>query len=186
MMTQNPAPIPFQIVANACQKTGTRVILIGGQALGARGYQRVTLDLDFMITEQDYERLKPAMEREGYSEIVRTEIAVKMRAASDELIDIDFMFVDPGTFDGIRKEASQENFEGCNFWVPKPEHLIALKLHAIKQQPDVREMKDLNDIVELIRGNPIDPQSDTFRSLCLKFGTSALYKKILAALKVHG
>lgn len=181
-----PAQIPFQIVANACQKTKIDVILIGGQALGARGYQRVTLDLDFMIVAEDYEKLKPEIEGQGYGEIVRTNVAARMRAASDDLIDIDFMFVDPDTFDGIRKEAEAENFEGCEFKVPSPEHLIALKLHAITQQPKVRELKDLNDIVELIQANPIDVQSNAFKSLCLKFGTEALYKKIVCAVGTDG
>ena len=181
-----PIQNPFRIVGAACRQTAARVILIGGQALGARGYQRVTLDVDFMITEQDYGKLKPALEQKGYREAVRTDVAAKMRARSDDLIDIDFMFVDGSTFDGVQKESAEEGFEEYKFWVPKPEHLIALKLHAIKQQPDLRELKDLNDIVELIRANPIDVHSGDFQSLCLRFGTAAIYEKIIKAVRADG
>ena len=181
-----PAQIPFQLVCEACQKTGASVILIGGQALGARGYQRMTLDLDFMVTEQDYEKLKPAVVERGYREFVRTDVTAKMRAASDELIDIDFVFVDPATFSGVQRESREENFGDCKLWVPKAEHLIAMKLHAVKQQPQLREFKDLNDIVELIKANRIDAKSGAFKSLCLKFGTEPLYKKILGTVETYG
>ena len=89
------------------------------------------------------------------------------------------MFVEADTFRGIQKESKAETFQGTQFLVPKPEHLIALKLHAIKQQPGIRELKDLNDIVELIKANQIDVSSGNFKSLCLKFGTPELYQKIL-------
>ena len=180
------AQIPFEIMAEACLETQTRVILIGGQALGALGYQRVTLDLDFMITEHDYAKLKPAVEKHGYNEIVRTNVVAKMRAASEELIDIDFLFVDQVTFDGIQKKSCSKSFGGWNFFVPKPEHLIALKLHAIKQQPEKRELKDLNDIIELVRANQIDVHSPPFKALCLKFAPAGIYEKIQRALKTNG
>lgn len=177
------AQMPFDIVARACRKTASSVILIGGQAVGVRGYQRVTLDVDFMVTEADYEKLKPAICAEGYRETVRTDVAAKLRAESEHLIDIDFMFVEAETFRGIQKESKAETFQDVQFLVPKPEHLIALKLHAIKQQPDLRELKDLNDIVELIRANQVDVLSESFKSMCLKYGTPELYQKILQHTK---
>ncbi len=181
-----PAQMPFGIVARACQKTGSAVILIGGHAVGVRGYQRVTLDVDFMITEADYEKMKPALCAEGYEEVVRTDVAAKLRAKSENCLDIDFMFVDGETFRGIQKESEAETFQNAQFLVPKAEHLIALKLHAIKQQPELRELKDLGDIVELIKANRLKTSSENFRSLCLKFGTPELYQKILQYTKQNG
>lgn len=175
--------LPFGIVAQACKEAASSVILIGGQAVGIRGYQRVTLDVDFMITEADYEKLKPAICAAGYREEVRTNVVAKLRAESEGLLDIDFMFVEAETFRGIQKESRAETFQDTQFLVPKVEHLIALKLHAIKQQPLVRELRDLNDIVELIKANRLNPSSESFKSLCLKFGTPELYKKILEYTK---
>jgi hypothetical protein len=175
--------LPFDIVARACQKTKGSVILIGGQAMGVRGYQRVTLDVDFMTTEVVYEKLKPAICTAGYSEVARTHVAAKLRAESENLLDLDFMFVEAETFCGIQKECKTETFQDAEFLVSKSEHLIALKLHAIKQQPSARELKDLNDIVELIKANRLDISSDSFKSLCLKFGTPESYKKILEYAK---
>ena len=177
--------IPFQIVADICRKTGGRVILIGGQALGVRGYQRMTLDLDFMLTEKDYAKMKPALEGAGYREMARTQIAAKMRADAAEAMDIDFLFVAPETFHAVESEAGEENFAGNRFRVPKTEHLIALKLHAAREQPQARELRDLADIIELIKANGINAKSADFKSLSLKFGTAELYDKILRAVKAH-
>src|SRR3989338_1099319 len=67
--------LPFHLVDQACKKTGSSVILIGGQALSAWGYQRMTLDVDFMITEPDYMKIKPEMCASGFQEMVRTSVA---------------------------------------------------------------------------------------------------------------
>lgn len=174
-----PARTPFRFIAEACQRTGTSVVLIGGQALSAHGYQRMTLDVDFLITESDFNSLRDPLCEAGYREVVRTNVAAKFSSDSEDLIDIDFMFVDPQTFKKIKEEGKEESYEGRTFRVPKLEHLIALKLHAIKQQPKVRELKDLSDIVELIRRNPVDVTAGPFKSLCLEFGTPELYRKIL-------
>ncbi len=166
-------------MADACKETKVSVVLIGGQALASRGYQRLTLDVDFMVTEEDYEKLKPAISSRGYSEVVRTNVAAKWQAGSPDLIDIDFMFVDPETFKAIKKDSTMEDYQEGKFLVPKAEHLIALKLHAIKQQPQKRELKDLNDVIQLIKANNIDIKSKAFQSICRRFGTAALYEKIL-------
>lgn len=175
--------IPFKMVSDACQKCGSAVILIGGHALSSRGCQRATLDVDFMITERDYGKLKPYLSAEGYRETARTNVAAKWSASSDDLVDIDFIFVDDPTFQGIKKESRTENYDDREILVPSVEHLIALKLHAIKQQPAERELKDLSDIVELIKANQLNVTSEAFKTMCAKFGTSEIYHKILIYTK---
>ena len=44
--------------------------------------------------------------------------------------------------------------------------------------PELREYKDFPDILNLIHENNFDYTSDDFRTLCLKFGTETLYKRI--------
>lgn len=181
-----PARTPFHLIAEACERTGTSVVLIGGQALGAHGYPRLTLDVDFLITEDDFNPLPALLCEAGYREVVRTDVAAKFSSDSEDLIDIDFMFVDPKTFEKIKEEGKEASYEGRLFRIPKLEHLIALKLHAIKQQPKVRELKDLSDIVELIRRNHVDVASEAFKSTCLNFGTPELYQKILGYTQDEG
>ena len=180
------AQVPFSYVADACKEAKISAILIGGQALASRGYQRLTLDVDFMVTEEDYEKLKPAISSRGYSEVVRTNVAAKWQGQSPDLIDIDFMFVDRATFEAIKKESKEEDYYDGKFLVPKVEHLIALKLHAMKQQPQRREPKDLNDVIQLIRTNRIDVKAKAFESLCKQFGTDDLYRKIVYHTQIDG
>jgi len=171
--------IPFKLVAEGIQKSGRPLILIGGQAMALRGYQRATLDIDFMMTETDYEKLKPVLSGEGYHEVARTAVAAKLSPESENLLDMDILFVDEKTFCAVQKDAKKETFQGVSFLVPSVEHLIALKLHAIKQQPGARELKDLGDIVELIKSNHLNAHEESFKKLCLKFGTPDIYKKII-------
>jgi predicted nucleotidyltransferase len=97
-------------------------------------------------------------------------------------MDLDFMFVDKETLDKIIQEAKEINIAGQKLLVPSLQHLIALKLHAIKYNPKIREYKDLSDIVELIKVNKINARDAEFKSLCLKYGTEELCHKILERL----
>ena len=181
MTTQNP----FKLIQDSCEKTGADLVLIGSHALGAHGYHRMTLDIDFMTTEKDYNKIKETMGAVGYGEVARTEVAAKLRGTSEDLIDIDFLFVDENTFEGVKADAKTSRFGACELLVAKPEHLIALKLHAIKQQPKARELKDLSDIVELVNANQIDVTTTEFKSMCLKYGPEELYSKILKHVAIN-
>ena len=57
-------------------------------------------------------------------------------------------------------------------------HLIALKLYAIKYNPESRKEKEPGDIISLIRANNIDIENEDFRSITLKYGTPELYREI--------
>lgn len=80
-------------------------------------------------------------------------------------------------------QAKELQLSGRKFLVPSLEHLIALKLHAAKQDLEGRDYRDLGDILGLVRDNQVDVRSDPFRELCLKFGTNDLYQMILGAAK---
>jgi len=57
-------------------------------------------------------------------------------------------------------------------------HLLMLKLHVLKQEKIHRFLDDLIDVVELVKANRLDLQSDEYRDLFLKYGSSDLYDKI--------
>jgi predicted nucleotidyltransferase len=97
-------------------------------------------------------------------------------------MDIDFMFVDGETLAKIIKDSQKTNIAGCEFMVPSLEHLIALKLHAVKYNPKLRLIKDIPDIINLIRINKMDAKNERFKELCLKYGTQELYQEILDSI----
>ena len=90
---------------------------------------------------------------------------------------VDFVFADSQTVNGIFEDGKDITFEGVKLRIPSLQHLIALKLHAAKQNQQ-RELKDIPDIIELMRKYGISSKSPDFQSLCLKYGSEKLYKII--------
>jgi hypothetical protein len=66
------------------------------------------------------------------------------------------MLVDESTFEKLWVEARVLNFAGVSFRAPKSLHLIALKLHALKNPARAARGKDLPDIIQLMRIAEVD------------------------------
>jgi predicted nucleotidyltransferase len=62
---------------------------------------------------------------------------------------VDVMLTNAGTFAKLLAESRLVTITGCVVRVPAPLHLVAMKLHALKQQPD-RAYKDWPDICHLL------------------------------------
>ena len=62
---------------------------------------------------------------------------------------------------------------------PALSHLIALKLHAIRNNP-AREPGDLGDIARLLLANPNTLSTDQLRALCTQFGPPGIAAKLQA------
>lgn len=172
-------PNIFHLISDIFAKTGVASVLIGGFAVNYYKLTRQTADIDFLITKDDFERIFSLLEKEGLKKDYAQEVFARLTAEKPYLMDIDFMFVDRGTLDKIIKEGKEISIAGHKFIVPCLNHLIALKLHAIKYNPKIREYKDLSDIIELIKANKLKIKDTEFKNLCLKYGTEELYHKLL-------
>jgi len=172
-------PSVFHLIAAIVKETGARCVLIGGFAVNYYKVTRQTADVDFLITKDGYKKILSLLEAEGLKEDYTQEVFARLTADRPYFIDLDFMFVDKETLDKIIKDGKTVEIAEQKFIVPCLNHLIALKLHAIKHNPKIREFKDFLDIAELIKVNKIDIKSDELRVLCLKYGTEELYNKIL-------
>ena len=80
--------------------------------------------------------------------------------------------------EGVLTETGEAQVMSEKFRVPSLNHLIALKLHALKNNLPHRELRDLRDIIELVKQHKIDVKTESFRNLCQKYGTEEVYKKI--------
>jgi len=168
----------FHLISSVCSQRNISCVLIGGFAVNYYKVTRQTADVDFLITKDDYDKILNLLEEEGFKQDYAQEVFARLTTEKSYLMDLDFMFVDKETLDKIIKEGKHITIDGEKFIVPSLLHLIALKLHAIKYNPKIREYKDLADIIELIRMNKIDTRGSEFKSLCLKYGTEELYNKI--------
>ena len=79
----------------------------------------------------------------------------------------------------IMEDGKEIEVVGEKLIVPSVNHLIALKLHAIRHSQKNRIWKDLPDVIRLIKMNGIDCKNKGFKDLCLKYGTSKIYQTIL-------
>lgn len=170
----------FHLISDITHQKGVSCVLIGGFAVNHYKVVRQTVDIDFLIVKEDFEKISDALkEGGGYRQFSAQENFTQLESAQLSLKNIDFMFVDRPTLDSILKEAKPTPIAGQKFLVPSLNHLIALKLHSIKNNEKLRLLKDLPDIVSLIRKNNVDVEGAEFKGLCLKYGTEDIYRRVL-------
>ena len=173
----------FHLISDIFKEKDVSCILIGGFAVNHYRVTRQTLDIDFLITEEDFEKIFGLLAKEGYRKEFSHANFAHCKSGQIQFMDIDFMFVDKETLAKIKKESESLEIVDQRFRVPSLYHLIALKLHSIKNNPKLRLFKDMPDIIQLVRINKVPVTEKKFKDICLKYGTSDLYEKILEAAK---
>jgi len=168
----------FQIVSTELGKIGVAFVLVGGYAINFYKVTRQTLDVDFLIMEEDFDRVSKALVGAGFRLELRERAFARFTGRSTFMTS-DFLLTDSSTFLGILKDGKEVSIAGCKFRVPSLKHLIAMKLHSIKNDPKNRQLKDLPDVAKLFRENGLDPRSPEFRELCLRYGDEVTYKKLV-------
>ncbi|OGW83400.1 MAG: hypothetical protein A3C47_03460 [Omnitrophica bacterium RIFCSPHIGHO2_02_FULL_51_18] len=173
----------FHLVSELILKKKVSCILIGGFAVNYYKVTRQTADVDFLITQTDFSKIEGLLEKAGYKRELTQDTFTQLKSTQSPLMDVDFMFVDQETFTKIKNESVRIKIAGQTFVVPSLDHLIALKLHSIKYNSKIRLMRDLPDIVNLVRINKVNVEDRKFRELCLRYSTEEIYNKILDAAK---
>jgi hypothetical protein len=151
-----------------------RFLLIGGRSLEAHGFVRNTKDIDFLIATGDIPSMAALLGKVGYQKQVETSIFSRWKHSSMEAEDVDLMYVTTETFDALAADAIEWKIGSAMLRVPSVQGLTALKLHAIKNNPD-RTHKDGHDILMLQKCHPAELTDDDLRLLCDKYGTQDLF-----------
>ena len=167
----------FKMLSVEFERDRIQFLLIGGYAVNAHGYSRTTRDVDVMIVSSDFDKAKQVVQRCGYRQYVHKDLCARFVDHEKQWPPLDLVFVEQETFQNMVKEARRVEMMGRKLLVPSAEHLIALKLHAIKNDPK-REARDLNDIFELIKAKGLDVSEPKFKDFCLKFGNADLFERI--------
>jgi hypothetical protein len=130
---------------------GWRFALVGGVALAVYGNPRLTLDLDIVTEGKAQEALVAWMETAGYSTLYRSTGFSNHQHANATHGRVDFIYV--------REETASKLFAGVAIVpgpggrpvpLPRKEHLIAMKVQAMKNDP-ARTWQELADIGYLLR-----------------------------------
>jgi hypothetical protein len=168
----------FTFLGKLFKKHNITSVIVGGYALILNKVQRMTFDIDFMLTQEDCEKIEPDLLDVGYTVLSRQQAFLQLSSKKKGLRDLDFLITDKKTLNIIITEGKKTIIAGQEFTFPSPKHLIMMKIHSISENKK-REIKDLPDIVQLLEANSIDPSSREIKEMFEKSNEKNLYKRVL-------
>ena len=170
-------------LANARIVAERDFLVIGGYAVNAHHYLRHTLDLDLLIKREQKDFWRKLALDYGYSLFCERETFLQFTPPKADEIPVDFMLVNDHTFQTLYSDAIDGTIGGVAVKHPSLKHLIALKLHVIKQELPHRHLRDFYDVLELIRINQLNVATEDFKEFCVKHGNAKLYEAIVKGAK---
>jgi hypothetical protein len=165
-------------VLQASSQRGLSRLLIGGNAIIMLGYIRTTADLDLMVPASQRSRWLDLMRELGWKLYNATSAFAQFEASTKGGTPVDLMFVSDDTWDKIIAGAREMDLAGEVIQLPKPEFLIALKLHAASSATRSKPETDWEDIRQIIRICKLDPEEPAFRTLILRYGGESALERI--------
>ena len=167
----------MQAVFDILSRSSVPLLIVGGHALTAHGVLRQTFDVDCLIADEDAETLDSLLRAENYELAARSNNFARYRSRLPNLPEVDVLFVDRDTFDKLQHNSIPLQRRKHRFQAPGLMQLIALKLHAIRNEPR-RSARDVADITELLRLNPGKVSSTDLEELCQRFGPPGIRDKL--------
>ena len=168
-------------LASEAGKLGLPFLLIGGHAVNFHGYSRFTKDVDFLINRDCLPRWSELLKAHGYNLSQTGPTFCQFENKDSNVPGVDLMLVNEQTFQKLFARARVETKGSISIPLVCAEHLIALKLHVLKQDLEHRRLKDFLDVVEIVRASKINLQSEEMRGIFAKYGTEDLYQRIKLA-----
>jgi hypothetical protein len=176
----------FQICVDAAAAAGLDFLLIGGHAVNARGYERTTLDFDFLIASRSLRAWSTLLETSDYR-LIPPEGGIKAFAQFEprqgEGFRVDLMLVDDATFAKLLAGSEWLDYGRRRVRVIGVLHLIALKLHALHSESRAAQEKDYFDILALVRRNHIDTASPEFEEILARYATDSTRERLCRDLE---
>ncbi len=157
-------------------REGTRFAVIGAFGLHAYGLSRATSDLDFVVELPAQTKLISFLESKGYETLHNSQGYSNHLHADPSLGRLDFVYVDGETsrllFASVR---TMSILQGFSLPVPRAEHLAAMKIQAMKNDPQ-RTFQEMADIQFLLLQPGIDREE--IRGYFEKQGMGEIYDEI--------
>jgi hypothetical protein len=172
----------FVQLNEAATDQGLAFLVIGGHAVVEHGFQRGTEDVDILVCKDDRPRWLRLVEDLGYRVFHDGGSFIQFEAPDPSAWDLDVMFVAAETLARLRAEAQPARVEGVCVSVPSLEHLLSLKVHALKHGHGLRVLKDLTDVAELLAANRVDPSAPWVRALFERYGDLETYERVVQLL----
>ncbi len=130
---------------------GARWMVGGGFAVVAYGSTRTTHDLDLVVDESVRARLLPAIQEDGFRVLSNAEGFTNLLHEDPELGRLDLIWVEGETSRKLFEAAGERmGPDGAPISIPAPEHLLAMKIKAVRDRP-TRILRDGDDLQLLLR-----------------------------------
>ncbi|MGA3171251.1 MAG: hypothetical protein ABSE62_09565 [Chthoniobacteraceae bacterium] len=152
--------------------------MIGGNAVILLGLPRLTLDIDLLVPESKRSQWLDLMRGLGFRLLHGSDAFAQFQPESSEMVPVDLMFVDAGTWSQLDSEARPETLADQHIRIPRPEHLVALKLHAVISPGRKAKEQDWEDIRGIVQSCRLDPNAPYFREIILPHGGQEALERI--------
>jgi hypothetical protein len=150
--------------------------VIGGVSMAAYGMPRTTLDLDLVTETTAQNDLIAFLEARGYETLHRSAGYSNHLHEDSSMGRVDVVYVSGETarevFANVRRKKGPN---GLEVPVPRPEHVIAMKVFAIKNDPS-RKFREMEDIRFLASRPGVDRSQ--IQSYFTKHGLAGLYDEL--------
>jgi hypothetical protein len=135
---------------------GAPFAVVGGWAMNSYGRGRATFDLDLVVPREVQDELIARLQSMGYETLHRSAGYSNHLHQDPSWGRVDLIYVRGETRDRLFANATRrEVFPGVTAAVPKAEHLAAMKVTAMKNDPS-RRLGELADIRALLRLPGVD------------------------------
>jgi hypothetical protein len=145
-------------------------LVIGAHAVVTLGFIRNTLDLDLLVPERSRSQWLDLLGDVGYRLFHGVAAFAQFESPRSGGMPVDLMFVDDPTWQKLSDGAVAANLGDVGILIPRPEHLVALKLHAALSPTRSKPESDWEDIRQLVQLCRLNPNEESFRALILRYG----------------
>ena len=172
----------LHILSDAIATGRCQAMVIGGYALEAYGFQRPTHDIDLLVTVRETEAVQALLAQSGYLETGRNELCARFAHSDPMLFPVDLLFVKDATWDKMWPVSEPATIEGASLRVAAPAHTVALKLHAMRNDPAGRK-NDFGDIVRVLIHRPDALTMEELKHLCARYAPEGIFERLLNAIR---
>lgn len=148
----------FGEIARFLEDRGFRYCVAGAFALHGHGVTRATVDLDFVVESRAQAALLAQLRSLGYEELHASAGYSNHVHPLPALGRVDFIYVEDRTADALFAGIKRVEFlPGLVIPIPRAEHLAAMKVLAMKNDPS-RTFQEMADIQAILGLPGIDEQ----------------------------
>jgi hypothetical protein len=157
-------------ILRVAAERGLPCLLIGANAIIRLGYIRNTIDLDLLVPEEARSRWLDVMRELHYRLYHGVSAFAQFEPPDPSGVPLDLMFVERATWEKLSDGATATDLAGQPVLIPRPEYLVALKLHAAASPSRSRSELDWEDIRQVVKICGLNPADESFRALILRYG----------------